>query len=87
MPTVAVKPTRVDNDWLDRVYEIDDKKLEEMRILDNKLDSQSLQLTALGRLVTRAVISKIRTGVPENRTSPHITAHQPHITRNQDIEA
>jgi len=23
-------------------------------------------------------------GVPENRTSPHIT---PHITRNQDIEA
>jgi len=29
--------------------------------------------------------------VPENRTSPHITphitTHQPHITRNQDIEA
>ena len=24
MPTVAVKPTRVANDWLDAVYEIDD---------------------------------------------------------------
>ena len=24
MPTVAVKPTRVANDWLDGVYEIDE---------------------------------------------------------------
>ena len=24
MPTVAVKPTRIANDWLDRVYEIDE---------------------------------------------------------------
>ena len=34
---------------------------------------------------------EFKRGVPENRTSPHITphitAHQPHITRNQDIEA
>jgi len=51
-----------------------------------------------GSLPAYSGIQLLLSGVPENRTSPHITAHQPHITphitthqphitRNQDIEA